>query len=103
MDILILPLHWFGEEFIGHPWIAFFPAIIFLLLYRHKRSGWMMAASLCWLAYTLYEFAMSLKLICTGECNIRVDLILVYPLLVVISTIALVIYLKNLLTGNNKS
>lgn len=96
MDILVLPLRWFGDEFIGHPWIALFPAFIFLLLYRHKRSRWVLAASLLWFVYTLYEFAMTLKLVCDGECNIRVDLLLVYPLLMVMSAIALIIYLNRL-------
>lgn len=96
MDILVLPLRWFGDEFISHPWIALFPALIFFLLYRHKRSRWVLAASFLWFAYTLYEFAMRLKLVCDGECNIRVDLLLVYPLLITISAIALTIYLNSI-------
>ncbi len=97
MDILVLPLRWFGDEFISHPWIALFPALIFFLLYRHKRRRWVLAASVCWFAYTLYEYAMTLKLICDGECNIRVDLVLIYPLLIVVSVIALSIYVKSIL------
>ena len=97
MDILVLPLRWFGNELISHPWIALFPAVIFLLLYLRQRSRWAFFASLLWFMYTLYEFSMQLKLLCAGECNIRVDLLLVYPLLMIISTVALAIYLKQLI------
>jgi len=30
-----------------------------------------------WPAYLPYEYAMKLRILCSGECNIRVDLLLV--------------------------
>jgi hypothetical protein len=45
-----------------------------------RRRG---AAVLCalWLGYAGYEFLMYRRVLCSGECNIRVDLLLLYPLL----------------------
>lgn len=34
-----------------------------------------------WLSYALYEFLMYRRVLCSGECNIRVDLLFLYPLL----------------------
>ena len=38
---------------------------------------------------------MKLRLLCSGECNIRVDLLLFYPLLMVLSTSAIVVVLRH--------
>ena len=32
-----------------------------------------------WLFYAAYELLMYKRVLCTGECNIRVDLLLIYP------------------------
>ena len=40
-----------------------------------------------WLLYGVYESLMYARVLCTGECNIRVDLLLIFPVLVV-ATIA---------------
>lgn len=36
-----------------------------------------------WVAYALYEYLMYRRIRCSGECNIRVDLVLIYPALIV--------------------
>lgn len=89
---MVLPLVWIGDFFLTKPWLGLIPAIAFCLLNWHKRSRWLLMSGVFWLVYTIYEFAMFLRLICTGECNIRVDLILIYPLLLFVSTVALLIY-----------
>ena len=47
-------------------------------------------AAVSWLAYALYEYAMQRRWLCTGECNIRVDLLLLYPVLAIVSACALI-------------
>jgi hypothetical protein len=37
---------------------------------------------------------MKLRVLCSGECNIRVDLLLFYPLLLGLSVAALIAYRK---------
>lgn len=46
---------------------------------RRRVLAWLAAAA--WLVYSGYETAMSRRILCTGECNIRVDLLLIEPLL----------------------
>jgi hypothetical protein len=43
-----------------------------------------------WGAYAVYELLMNARILCSGECNIRVDLLLIYPLLLALSVPALV-------------
>jgi hypothetical protein len=50
--------------------------------------------ALAWLAYTAWETGMKLRLLCSGECNIRVDLLLIYPLLLLLSIASVVVVLR---------
>ena len=77
--------------FIAWPALALVPAAVFGLLYLRSRSRLALAASLAWLAYVPYELGMKLRILCSGECNIRVDLLLLYPLLVMLSVVGLVV------------
>ena len=75
---------------VEYPWLALVPGGLLLALYgRLKRAGAFWAGS-GWLAYCLYEYGMKWRLLCSGECNIRIDLLLLYPLLVLGSIAALV-------------
>jgi len=54
---------------------------VLLVLWRwHGFGRWLVLASL-WLAYAVYEWLMAERVLCSGECNIRVDLLLIAPLL----------------------
>ena len=80
--------------FIGWPFLALVPAAAFAVLYVRCRRTVALVAALAWLAYFPYEKAMKLRILCSGECNIRVDLLLFYPLLLLVSVLALVAYSK---------
>ena len=75
--------------FIQWPWLALVPVAAFGVLYARSRASSALAAALAWLGYLLYESAMKLRWLCSGECNIRVDLLVLYPLLLLVSLIAL--------------
>ena len=49
------------------------------------RAGHRVAigVGIAWIAYSLYEFGMKQRWLCSGECNIRIDLLLIYPVLVI--------------------
>ena len=81
--------------FVHWPALGLLPALLFGLGWYRLRRGWILAASLAWLAYVPYEQAMKLRLLCSGECNIRVDLLLFYPLLMVLSASAIVVVLRH--------
>lgn len=77
--------------FIERPYLALFAGGVFLLLALLSRSRAVIAAAAAWSAYGLYEYGMKMRWLCTGECNIRVDLLLIYPVLVVLSVVAVYI------------
>ena len=90
MELLYLPLTAMGLVFITAPIVALAPTLIFLVLYRKTQRFAALLAGLFWLAYLPYEYAMKWRILCSGECNIRVDLLLIYPLLVLASLLALI-------------
>jgi hypothetical protein len=73
--------------FVAYPWLALIPAAGFLVLHLRAKRG--LAAALLWLLYGMYEYAMHRRWLCSGECNIRVDLLLIYPILWIVSGVAL--------------
>lgn len=80
--------------FVEYPWAAALVGGGFLLLYGHSSRRAPLFAAIIWMLYALYEYAMKRRILCTGECNIRVDLLLLYPFLLVASLIALVSYAR---------
>jgi hypothetical protein len=53
------------------------------VLGRRFGRGVATGAGIAWLLYGVYEFGMKQRWLCSGECNIRVDLLLIYPVLVI--------------------
>lgn len=74
--------------FIGYPWVAFVVAAAFLVGWRARGVPPMLLAAIAWAAYGAYEYRMQTAW-CTGECNIRVDLLLFYPILLIVSAFAI--------------
>ena len=77
---------------IEYPILAAAIGGLWLLLYGMSRRPSGAIAALAWLAYAAYETGMRRRWLCTGECNIRVDLLLISPLLWIL-TIASVVQL----------
>jgi hypothetical protein len=63
-------------------------AIAGVLFWLWQRSGrtFVLVAAILWLAYALWEFAVQ---IFSPEANIRVDLLLFYPILLIAGVIGL--------------
>ena len=76
-----------------HPWIALVLVAVFGLFYWFARSWFVLIAAILWLAYFVYEYAMKLRILCSGECNIRIDLLVLYPLLILVSAVALIVFI----------
>ena len=74
--------------FVAAPWLALLPAVLFVVLYRRRPVRPALVGAIAWLTYFLYEEGMRRRILCSGECNIRVDLLLIYPVLLVISAVA---------------
>jgi hypothetical protein len=74
---------------IEYPFLALVPAFALLALYRLSRRPFVAGVTVAWVLYGVYEYAMQERILCSGECNIRVDLLAIYPVLAVASIIAL--------------
>ena len=79
---------------IEYPWLAAAIACGFLMFWQVRRHRLIAVAALMWTAYLVYESLMRWRILCTGECNIRVDLLLIYPVLGLMSVVAVVYGLK---------
>jgi len=84
-----------GKLFITNPYVALIPAIFFGLFYFKSKNKLIFITTVLWLLYMIYEELHLLRIICSGECNIRIDLLLIYPILIVLSIIAIFIIVKS--------
>ena len=80
---------------IAQPMLALIPAGLLATLYWISRRRVPLVATGCWFCYLLYEWGMKLRILCSGECNIRVDLLLIYPFLLLVSLAAFFIFLRD--------
>jgi hypothetical protein len=72
----------------AHPWLAALVGVLFVTLGRKVRRWGVVTTGAIWLAYAAYETGMKQRWLCTGECNIRVDLLLIFPVLIISSILA---------------
>ena len=80
--------------FIAWPWLALTPSALFWLLYRWSKRKLVAAVALAWSLYAAYEYAMLRRWLCSGECNIRVDLVFLYPMLALASGVAIAVAIR---------
>lgn len=73
---------------VEQPALGAIPCLFLLALYHFSRTRLVLAVSSLWALYIPYEFAMKQRILCTGECNIRLDLVAIYPLLAFLSAVA---------------
>ena len=75
--------------FVDQPLLAILPAAFLACsaLVARERILWIAAAA--WLTYGLYELGNSSGLLCSGDCNIRADLLFIAPVLLIMSFYAL--------------
>lgn len=75
------PVYSLMSILIQYPWIAALIGVVLLVEGIVVRRTTAIVAGVMWLLYAGYETGMKLRVLCTGECNIRVDLLLFYPVL----------------------
>ena len=66
---------------IEYPSLAAGVGILLLGLGWRMRRRVAVGVGLLWFLYAPYELGMKRRWLCSGECNIRVDLLLIYPVL----------------------
>ncbi len=89
LDFIYAPF----SVFVAHPAAALVPAALFALGFFIKQTSLTGLASVLWVLYAGYEALMKLRVLCSGECNIRVDLLILYPALFLVSLAAIVEFL----------
>ncbi len=85
MELIFAP----AAAMIEWPWIAAVIGVGFTVLFIRRRGRAVAWAAVLWVGYSAYEYGMKARVLCSGECNIRVDLLLVWPVLAVVSLMAL--------------
>jgi len=81
------------HELVHNPLLGFFPAVLFLLFYLVKRSRLILITSLAWALYSTYEYLVQSGVLCSGECNIRFDILLFHPMLLLLSILAILTFI----------
>ena len=76
--------------FIAYPWLAALVGLLLGAIGWGRRRWGVVAVGAIWALYALYETGMQQRWLCTGECNIRIDLLLIYPALLLLTVIAAV-------------
>ncbi len=74
--------------FIEHPLLAAAIGILLVALGRIMDRGIAIAAGAMWLMYYLWEFGIKQRWLCRGDCDIRADLLFIYPVLLLGSVAA---------------
>ena len=75
---------------VSQPWLALVPVALFVLCAAATRSRVALVVAGLWALYCVYELAMRYRILCSGDCNIRIDLLALYPLLLLATAIGLV-------------
>lgn len=81
---------------IEQPLLAAVPGGIFLALFAVSRKLLVLAAATAWFLYVPYEYSMKFRILCSGECNIRIDLLVLYPTLFTISAVGFIVFTTTL-------
>ena len=84
--------------FIRWPLGAFIPAAAFGAGFAWNRRIVTLVAALAWGLYATLETLNYLRITCSGECNIRIDLLVIYPALWLFSIAGIV----GLLSGRRR-
>ena len=77
------------QLFTHWPALAFLVSCAFAALAWRSRLRIALVAATMWMFYGVYELLMQYRVLCSGECNIRVDLLLIYPVLGAMSLAAI--------------
>ncbi len=64
--------------------------LLILACFKLAHSYLLLATGTLWIVYGVYEYLIQIRLLCSGECNIRVDLLLIYPVLLALSLASLI-------------
>ena len=88
---------------IGLPLLAVLFGLLMVACFKRAHSYLLLATGTLWIGYGIYEYLMQIRVLCSGECNIRVDLLLIYPVLLALTVSSLVRVVLVLWRGRKRS
>ena len=90
--------------FIIFPIGALIVGLLFIRMFMKLKQVLCAITGISWILYAVYEYLMYARILCSGECNIRVDLFLIYPALIVlsVSSLACYFYKKRKISSNSR-
>ena len=97
-----MPLQLMGGALITFPYIALLPVTLFVWLYLKTKSKLCRIAAGLWGLYAVYELGIKLGILCDANCNIRIDLLLIYPLLLLVSLLAIISATRHVRANQNQ-
>ena len=89
-NLVMLPI----AGYVMWPAAVLVPGGLLLLAYFFNRKVFILFTAIAWGLYGIYEALMKARILCTGECNIRVDLLLIIPLLYILSIVSAVKFFR---------
>ena len=84
-----------GVVFVLAPVAVIVPAAVFFYLSNGTKCEGCVLAAWAWMLYGVWEYGMYTKTLCSGECNIRIDLIVAWIILAKISSKAIHGYISS--------
>lgn len=82
---------WMGV-FAGYPWLVVIPITLFIFIGHAAKARFATVTAFLWLIYGMYEWMMYARILCSGDCNIRMDLLFIYPMLLLASLTTMIVY-----------
>ena len=81
------------------PWyviaLAYLGGIGWLLAFIRRHKKLHLLTAVIWIAYAVYETLIATRVLCEDGCNIRVDLLLILPLLAILFVTSLVVLIRS--------
>lgn len=81
--------------FTQFPYLAIPIGVLYFWIYQKAKLKIALLTGWCWCFYAVYEALMHFRILCSGECNIRVDLLVLYPVMIFLSFITMLFYIKS--------
>lgn len=75
---------------------------LFAAVWATTRVPGSATAAVAWLLYAIYEYFMYARVLCSGDCNIRVDLLVLWPALLVVGLTVLIRLLRRTLPPSSR-
>lgn len=88
---------------LDNPVIGLAPTALFFIFYIKTKWRPILIPTFMWFFYVIYEAGIKYGVFCSGECNVRADLIIILPLLAIVTLVSLVAFgLAHAIRQNNK-